>query len=74
MKVALEDQPEETFEQPEDIVYVRIDKSTGKLSRKTDKSTRFEYFVVGSEPTQFAPEEVNSEIIDEERIDSDEIF
>jgi len=53
MKVALTDLPVESFEPPSGIVSVRIDKVTGKLTTKTDKSSIFEYFNVGTEPTEY---------------------
>lgn len=39
---------------PEGVVSVRIDRETGLLSRKTDYTTRFEYFKSGTEPTKYA--------------------
>ena len=53
MKVALTDLPVEPFEPPTDIVSVRIDKATGKLTSKTNKTSLFEYFQVGSVPTEY---------------------
>ncbi|WP_144211959.1 penicillin-binding protein 1A [Shewanella donghaensis] len=43
---------------PKGIVSARIDLATGKLTRKTDHTTSFEYFVEGTEPTEYATEEV----------------
>ena len=56
MKNALAGQPEIPNSPPEGIVSVRIDLATGKLSRKTDYTSKFEYFVSGTEPTEFATE------------------
>ncbi len=53
MKTALSTLPEEPFQQPENILSVRIDKVSGKLTNKTDKSSTFEYFSVGSEPVDY---------------------
>jgi len=39
---------------PEGIISVRIDRDTGLLSRKTDYTTRWEYFIKGTEPTKYA--------------------
>ncbi len=64
MDVALLKYPEETFEQPVDIVSVRIDKTTGKLTNKTDKSSFFEYFQFGTAPTEQVTEDNSSEILD----------
>lgn len=54
MKFALKDQPLAPIEQPEDLVSVRIDLKTGLLSHKTDHTSRFEFFVKGTAPTQYA--------------------
>lgn len=59
MQTALSFLPEETFLQPENILSVRIDKATGKLTNKTDKTSTFEYFILGSEPTDYVQENNN---------------
>ena len=64
MEVALKDYPEESFDQPVDIVSVRIDKATGKLTNKTDKSSYFEYFQLGTAPTEYVTQDNSSEILD----------
>ena len=64
MKVALADLPVEPFEQPQALMSVRIDKASGKLTKKTDKSSRFEYFELGSAPTEYISEDISSEILD----------
>ena len=53
MRVALKDIPKGRFSVPDNIVSVRIDRKTGLLTHRTDSSSRFEYFVAGSEPTQY---------------------
>lgn len=72
MEKALEKYPYEPFEQPVDIVTVRIDKATGKLTDKTDKTTVFEYFKLGTEPTEFVSKDTSNEIF--ETADEEEIF
>jgi penicillin-binding protein 1A len=67
MEVALVDYPEEPFVQPVDIVSVRIDKSTGKLTNKTDKTSFFEYFQFGTAPTESVTQDNSSEILDGSR-------
>ncbi|WP_245732080.1 penicillin-binding protein 1A [Thalassotalea agarivorans] len=78
MAVALQDLDEEYIEQPADIVSIRIDKASGKLTRKTDRSTRWEYFRAESAPTDYVTvEEVTRDIFNEEDEDSleeEEIF
>ncbi|MBV7298792.1 penicillin-binding protein 1A [Enterovibrio paralichthyis] len=50
---ALVDVPEQRKDVPADIVKVRIDRATGLLTRKDDASSMFEYFVKGTEPTEY---------------------
>ena len=58
--------PEVYREIPEGIISVRIDRKTGLLSRKNDYTTRFEYFIKGTEPTKYA-DEFDPQTIDEEK-------
>ncbi len=51
---------------PEGIIRVRIDSATGLLTRKTDASSMFEYFVKGSEPTNYVAQDSFELPIDEE--------
>ncbi|WP_133405534.1 penicillin-binding protein 1A [Parashewanella tropica] len=53
MRDALKGTPEVTDPPPENIISVRIDLKTGKLTHKTDYTTRFEYFIKGTEPTEY---------------------
>jgi penicillin-binding protein 1A len=53
MQVALANIEPQTLVPPLDIVSVRIDKATGKLTTKTDRSSRLEYFRVGNVPTEY---------------------
>ena len=53
MKHALQGVPEAPNTPPPGIVSVRIDRATGLLTRKTDYTTRFEYFISGTEPTDY---------------------
>lgn len=52
MKVALPDFPQRPVVIPEDIVTARIDLDTGKLARVNDYTSRFEYFISGTQPTE----------------------
>lgn len=56
MNAALAGLPEKPEIPPPGIVSVRIDLATGKLSRKTDHTSDFEYFVAGTEPKEYATE------------------
>lgn len=53
MKQVLPELPRAAFEPPDNIVSVRIDRKTGLLTSDNDTSSRFEYFIRGSEPTQY---------------------
>ncbi|WP_448212614.1 penicillin-binding protein 1A [Colwellia sp. MEBiC06753] len=74
MKTALDNLPVEPFIPPEGIVSVRIDKATGKLTSKTDKSSIFEYFKVGTAPTEYIKNDESSVILDGESESNIEIF
>ena len=53
MQVALDGEHEAPMPVPDDIVRVRIDRTSGKLTRRTDHTTLFEYFLQGTEPTTY---------------------
>ena len=53
MQFALKDKPHSPMPVPENIVRVRIDRTSGKLTRRTDHTTLFEYFLQGTEPTTY---------------------
>lgn len=53
MQYALESKPHTPMPVPENIVRVRIDRTSGKLTRRTDHTTLFEYFLQGTEPTTY---------------------
>ncbi len=61
MKLALEDEPEVAMPIPTDVVKVRIDRGTGKLTHRTDHTSLFEFFIKGTEPTEYVRDD---EIID----------
>jgi len=75
MEVALADLEEEAFQPPVGIVSVRIDKATGKLTTKTDKTSQFEYFRLDNVPTDYVIEDNSSEILSgDERPKVEELF
>lgn len=74
MKDALVKYPFEPFEQPEDMVSVRIDKQSGKLSQTTDKSSIFEYFKSGTVPTEYVTTDNSEEILHGNNQEESEIF
>lgn len=77
MQVALRDMPVQDKVIPDGVVQVRIDRTTGKLTSRTDHTSKFEYFISGTEPTEFVasndvfdPADEQSELPEEE----DDIF
>jgi penicillin-binding protein 1A len=52
-EVALANVPERFPTPPVGIVSVRIDRKTGLLTQASDESSLFEYFMQGTEPTQY---------------------
>lgn len=61
MDYALADKPHSPISIPEKIVRIRIDRTSGKLTRRTDHTTLFEYFLQGTEPTSYVRDD---EIVD----------
>jgi len=59
METALSLEQSTPFDLAPDIVSVRIDQATGKLSNRSDHTSRFEYFIVGTEPDEFADDGAN---------------
>lgn len=60
---------------PEGIVSVRIDRETGLLTRKTDYTTRFEYFISGTEPQKYVENDQPLELrAKQDVMEEDEIF
>lgn len=53
MQYALAGKSEHLLPMPTDLLTVRIDKGTGKLTNRTDKTSMFEYFTQGTEPQTF---------------------
>ncbi|MFD2165494.1 penicillin-binding protein 1A [Thalassotalea euphylliae] len=74
MKVALSDLPVEPFMPPEDIVSVRIDKTSGKLTTLTDRSSMFEYFQLGTAPSDYVKSDESSIILDGVEEPEEDIF
>lgn len=61
MADVLADVPEVAKPIPEGIITVRIDRASGKLTKRTDYTSMFEYFVEGTEPTNYVQ---SNEVID----------
>ncbi len=53
MKLALKNTPDTAIPMPDNIVQVRIDRATGLLTTKTDGSSKFEYFIKGTQPKSY---------------------
>ena len=75
MKVALKETPEKGMILPDGIKTVRIDRETGLLSTKTDYTSRFEYFIAGTEPTEYVDTgELQGDVFSEIKDETEEIF
>ena len=72
MEKALAEYPAGNMMIPPGVVNVRIDRETGKLSHYTDYTSRFEYFISGTEPTDYVNKEKSKDNIFEE--DDDGLF
>jgi penicillin-binding protein 1A len=73
MQEVLEGKDEVIKQIPEGIVRVRIDRKTGKLTRRNDHTSMFEYFKAGTEPTTYVVDDELSLPIDEEKKEQPEI-
>jgi len=62
MKAALEGMPEQPFTPPSGVVTVNIDRYTGQLA--SGGSSREEFFIEGTQPTQQAVREVGTTLMD----------
>jgi penicillin-binding protein 1A len=54
--------PEQEKAIPANIVRVRIDRDSGLLTNKFDSSSMFEYFLEGTEPTEYVTNELSNSI------------
>ena len=72
MKVALTDIDKEKFPAPAEIVSVRLAPATGKLTTKTNKSSLFEYFELGTVPTEYISTDNSADIFQNEESVSNE--
>mgnify|MGYP003741129353 FL=1 len=63
MKSALDGIPVEPLTPPEGVVTVTIDRSTGKLANGGG-NTRAEYFIDGTQPTEYSVHEVGTTLMD----------
>ncbi len=57
MQTVLDGVEEQPTMIPDGLLRVRIDRSTGLLTPRTDHTTLFEYFIPGTEPTRYVLEE-----------------
>jgi len=62
MHVALEHVPAQRKQVPANIVRTRIDLATGLLTHKSDESSMFEYFLKGTEPTEYVKQTMTDTI------------
>ena len=78
MQVALAGVPQGVENIPDGITQVRIDRTTGKLTDRTDHTSMFEYFAIGTQPTIKVSENEVVDPLEEEQEpvteDGDDIF
>ncbi|NOI60464.1 penicillin-binding protein 1A [Vibrio coralliilyticus] len=72
MHTALADVPAQQKVIPPNIVRVRIDRDSGLLTNKFDSSSMFEYFLEGTEPTEYVTDEITDSIYTS--AESEELF
>lgn len=53
MQSVLQDKPEQAKSIPEDVVRIRIDRETGKLTQRIDHTSMFEFFKKGTQPITY---------------------
>ncbi|WP_221074952.1 penicillin-binding protein 1A [Agarivorans aestuarii] len=68
MEVGLDGVPEQAWQAPKNVSTVRIDRTTGLLTKASDHTTRFEFFEEGTEPTEYVKQSVNSVFDSEEEL------
>ncbi|MGR5177823.1 penicillin-binding protein 1A [Vibrio mediterranei] len=74
MHVALEDRPQHSKQIPNDITRVRIDRESGLLTNKTDSSSMFEYFKIGTEPKEYIQESLTDTLYSSDESEGDSLF
>nr|WP_246283213.1 penicillin-binding protein 1A [Marinifaba aquimaris] len=79
MQFAMLGVEEKPYLVPNDLVTVRIDQATGKLTKKTDYTAKFEYFIKGTEPTEYVEVNPNPDVLEAQKAgevieDDSEIF
>jgi len=62
MKVALDGVPEETRQQPSDVVTLKIDPRTGEPASPDQQNALFEYFLADHAPTTRASSQTTTDI------------
>nr|WP_216620429.1 PBP1A family penicillin-binding protein [Vibrio coralliilyticus] len=72
MHTALAGVPAQQKVIPPNIVRVRIDRDSGLLTNKFDSSSMFEYFLEGTEPTEYVTDEITDSIYTS--AESEELF
>jgi penicillin-binding protein 1A len=74
MGMALEGHEVVAKQVPNDITRVRIDRDSGLLTNKTDGSTMFEYFKIGTEPTEYVQESLTDTLYSSDESGGESLF
>ncbi|MCW8348373.1 PBP1A family penicillin-binding protein [Vibrio sp. ZSDZ65] len=74
MRIALDDKPQASKAIPNGISRVRIDRDSGLLSNKTDSSSMFEYFEIGTEPKEYVQESLTDTLYSSDTSEGESLF
>lgn len=72
MQEVLGEVPEQIDNPPDNVIRVRVDRASGKLTRRTDATSIFEYFLKGTEPSIYVQEDELVFPIDDLQTDAEE--
>ncbi|WP_158972077.1 penicillin-binding protein 1A [Paraglaciecola sp. L3A3] len=73
MQFALAGEPNHELPMPTNIITLRIDKNTGKLTNRTDSTSMFEYFSENSQPSLYVAEDEIIETSDEGELNNQQL-
>ena len=72
MQEVLGEVPEQIDNPPDNVIRVRVDRKSGKLTRRTDATSIFEYFLKGTEPSMFVQQDELAFPIDDLQTETEE--
>ncbi len=72
MEQVLPEYPVKNRDIPEGIISVRVDRETGLLTRQTGYHSRFEYFIAGTEPTEYVDDYQQAQNQQQDEVEEEE--